>query len=182
MESLNRGECDAVGVHHRDRLVVVTEAERRVKVLRHRPDVANGVGFVLVAPRRDRHCRDLLQDALRVDVGDVALHVAIAGAAPRRTRHETAHRERLVLRHDDVVRGGDDLDWPPVWWRHRCAAHSVSSRRARPVMAACRTSDTATPACTPDHRQHRRAPWSGTAPASLPSTPSATAPARHANR
>ena len=63
---------------------------------------------MLVAPRRDRHCRDLFQDALRVDVGDVALHVAVAGAAPRRARHETAHRKRLVLRHDDVVRGGDD--------------------------------------------------------------------------
>src|SRR5437763_1627680 len=79
LERLDRGQRHALPVDHVDPSLVRADAERRLEVLRHRPDVRRGRRIAPVAPAADRKLPEGGQDGLAVGRFEVLLQRAIGG-------------------------------------------------------------------------------------------------------
>ncbi len=62
--------------------LVLSNAERRVEVLRHRADVLHRVAFGFVIPARDRERGDSIENSSRIDGRKVLLGVAVGNVHP----------------------------------------------------------------------------------------------------
>jgi hypothetical protein len=78
VQSLDRRQGHAIGVHGGDVFVIGTRGERRVEILRHRTDVF-ARGILSEVPARDRKRGHFLQHVAAVDWFEVFLRVAVAG-------------------------------------------------------------------------------------------------------
>ena len=76
MQSLEGQHRHARLIARRHVLVVRSESERRVEILGHGPQMANGQAFPLVAPQRDGQLAYAVQGLPRVEGGEAGLDVA----------------------------------------------------------------------------------------------------------
>src|SRR5579859_5564622 len=85
IQPLDRGESYAAFVNFGDVLVVFSDLEGGMEILRHRPDVADGSGLRFVVPGGDRHGQHLRQNLSAINRREIGFHVAVAERGPRST-------------------------------------------------------------------------------------------------